>query len=297
MKIENKELQLFADSLYRAPICTDDFAEGTKNRAKEDALQRKYIGLNRAYRAYIVVDIDRADPGATAFYWHDKNLPPPTIVATNPENGHCHYFYRLNTAVCFTQAGRKHPQDYYNAVKRRLTELLGGDQAYAGAIAKNPLSGAWKVITFNVSYDLADFAEWFDIVSALQNIKLENFEGRNCALFSALSKFAHKEYKNINNADALLALVRLQADLLNKTLENPLPATEVKATARSVGRGVWRWRRAHPSPALNPATITLLQQHATALKVAGQKPTQFAIAIAAGMPQKTVHKYLKHIQR
>lgn len=294
--IENKILLDFANSLYKAPLCTDDFKEGVKNRAIEKALEYKYIGLNNSYKNYIVLDLDHSAPGATAFFWHDNQLPPPTIIATNPENGRCHYFYKINTPVCFTAGGRKHPQDFYKAVKNKLTKLLGGDPAYAGAIAKNPLNSAWKVITLPVSYDLQDFGEWFSLKNELEDIKLENFSGRNSALFSTLSKFGHKQYKNFVLCDAFLALIRSEATFLNAQLDRPLPDSEVKATARSVGRGIWRWRRAHPSN-LNPATLTLLQQETDRLKLAGQRPTQFALAIAADMPQKTVHKYLKHLKR
>lgn len=290
----NAELQHFADSLYRSPLCADSFSEGVKHRAKDDALTRKYIGLNRTYRAYIVIDIDDCP---TAFRWEERHLPPPSIVAINPQNGHCHYYYRLNTPVCFSAGGRKHPQDYYNAIKKRLNELLGGDPSYAGAIAKNPLSGAWKVLTFPRSYDLSDFSEWFDIKAALKAETLELLGSRNCALFTSLRKFAHKEYKNVSSADALIALVKMQADALNKTLAQPLSDSEVKATARSVGRGVWTWRKAHPSRNLSVETLAMLQAHALALKTAGKKPTQLAISLHSGIAQSTVSKYLKHIAR
>lgn len=292
----NAELQHFSDSLYRSPLCADSFSDGMKHRAKDDALTKKYIGLNRTYRAYIVIDIDDCP---TAFRWEERHLPPPSIVAINPQNGHCHYYYRLNTPVCFTERGRKHPKDFYNAVKDQLTAALGGDPAYAGAMAKNPFSVAWKVLTFPRSYDLADFSEWFVNINAaaVRPKLLDGLWGRNTALFTELSKFAHTEYKNVGSADELLAIVKLQADALNKTLEKPLSYAEVKATARSVGRGVWKWRKEHPSRALSAETLAMLQAHATALKTAGKRPTQFAIACAAGIAQSTVSRYLKQISR
>lgn len=290
----NAELKHFADSLYPRPLCTDDFADGVQRRAKSDAMTKRLVGLNQSYRSYIVVDIDDCP---SAFRWEERHLPPPSIVAVNPANGHCHYYYRLNTPVCFTKGGRKHPQDFYNAVQARLTALLGGDPQYAGAMAKNPLSSAWKVLTFPRSYDLADFSEWFDIGKNGQPEALQPIGSRNIALFDSLRKWAHKEYRNCSSADALIAAVKQCADALNETLARPLPASEVKATARSVGRGVWVWRRAHPSRTLSVETLAKLQAHALEIKANGKKPTQLALALHSGIAQKTVSKYLKHICR
>lgn len=294
--INKTELEYFSDSLYRSPNCSDDFENGMKHRAKKDALTKKYIGLNRTYRHYIVIDLDIA---GSAWIWEEKNLPPPSIIAVNPKNSHAHYFYRLNTPVYFSAGGRKHPQDFYAAIKDQLNTLLGGDTAYAGAVAKNPFHDAWKVLTFPKSYDLKDFKEWFvneNEISKTPKVLDEKF-GRNEAIFKSLSEFAHAEYKNISGPLELFEKVENQASLFNEKFKIKLSEKELAGIVKSVSKGVYKWRQAHPSKSLSDETLATLQSHATALKTAGQKPTQFAIACASGISQKTVHKYLKKIVR
>ncbi len=41
-------------------------------------------------------DVDRT---GAAIDWSDRNAPAPTLTITNPENGHAHLLYALETPV------------------------------------------------------------------------------------------------------------------------------------------------------------------------------------------------------
>ena len=93
-------LDCFIDSLPNKVRCTDDFEEGTKFRLKSKALNFKYLETNQLYKKFICIDIDKP---RSAYLWEEKNLPPPSIITVNPENGHSHYLYGLKTPVIYTE--------------------------------------------------------------------------------------------------------------------------------------------------------------------------------------------------
>ncbi|MEX0635108.1 replication initiation protein [Serratia ureilytica] len=41
-------------------------------------------------------DVDRA---GAAIDWSDRNAPAPTLTITNPDNGHAHLLYALETSI------------------------------------------------------------------------------------------------------------------------------------------------------------------------------------------------------
>ncbi len=289
------EFEHFKKNLYPKPICTNDLADGVKHRKREDAICYRYLGLNRSYRAYLAFDLDFP---SSAFAWEDLRLPPPSLVIGNPANCHSHYLYRLRTPVIFTDGGRLRPQQYFRAIQRTLTKLLGADEAYRGLIVKNPLHHKWRVLKFSVEYDLEDFQEWFELLpEKIAAPDLDMYLGRNDALFRILAKWAHERYGRATGLDNFMALVRCQADQINATFPKPLATNEVRDTALSVARGVWRWRQANPPSSLRPATKARIQAAADELKGAGRKVTQLALSLRSGIPQKTINKYLGQIER
>lgn len=97
----------FINSLTTYNRATDSFEYGTRIYRNENAIKKKFVSLNRLYKSYIVIDIDK--PNAT-YLFEEKNLPVPTIITINPENGHCHYLYELRTPVIYTESARRRPQ-------------------------------------------------------------------------------------------------------------------------------------------------------------------------------------------
>lgn len=125
----------FVESLPTKVRSTDDFEFGTRFRNKSNALKFRYVEANQFYKKHIILDID--EPGS-AYWWEDRNLPPPTIVVINPENAHCHYLYELKTPVYYTEESRRAPQKFYENTDIALTDVLGADLAYVGKFVKNP---------------------------------------------------------------------------------------------------------------------------------------------------------------
>jgi hypothetical protein len=236
----NQQLEDFYNHLNEAVVTTNDFTKGTKFRKREKVDQFAYCGLNPVYRAYLSFDVDQP---ASAFRFEDVDLPAPTIITVNRENGHCHMLYRLNTPVAYHKNSRSAPQDYFEAIQLAMESRLSADTAFNHTITKNPLHPAWEVITFPTSYDLADFTEWVDLPrwSAVHSLPEHiQIQGRNDELFHTLRMWAYGAVRRHDNMDAWYRSALAQAENINGHFSRPLPFSEIKATARSVAK--WHWK-------------------------------------------------------
>ncbi len=77
-------------------------------------------------------DVDRT---GAAIDWSDRNAPAPTLTITNPENGHAHLLYALETPVRTAPDGNE-PLRYAAAVENALRKKLEADTGYSGLICK-----------------------------------------------------------------------------------------------------------------------------------------------------------------
>lgn len=236
-------IESFIDSLTEYTRATDNFDYGTQVYTKGNSLKKKWISLNRLYKSFIVIDID--EPQST-FRYEERNLPTPSIITINPKNGKCHYLYKLNTPVIYTEEGRRRPQSFYEAVDISLTKALGGDLCYIGRMTKNPLHPDWKVIQHNVQYDLNDFQEYLDIRTP-RKIEVVPGEGRNCTLFDSTRFWAYVEVKLHTNFLQFMDAVEKKAQELNNSLfsdyeRGVLSYKEVLHVAKSIGTWTWRHR-------------------------------------------------------
>ena len=235
----------FIEALPEKVRSTDDFHEhGTRFRKKSNALKCRYVEINQFYKKHIVLDIDK--PGS-AYWWDEKNIPPPTIITINPKNAHCHYLYELKTPVYYTEGARRAPQKYFENTDSALTNALSADLNYVGKFTKNPLHPSWRVIKHNATYDLEDFAEYIDLQKHKKKQKLESsIEGRNSTLFDNLRFWAYQEVKQHGSYTTFQDAVDKQAQSINMMfvdyLKGILPAKEVLSTARSVGAWTWKHR-------------------------------------------------------
>ncbi|WP_299262109.1 replication initiation protein, partial [uncultured Kushneria sp.] len=122
-------LDTFRDRLPQKPYHTDDFGTGVRIRDVAQAIQARYIQPNGpTHRYWLIYDIDRCD---AALDWHDRNAPPPTIVAQNPENGHAHLIYGLEVPVRTAPDGKPGPIRYAAAVDCALRAVLDADEGYS----------------------------------------------------------------------------------------------------------------------------------------------------------------------
>lgn len=237
-------LNNFIEALPEKVRSTDDFEYGTKFRKKSNALKHRYVETNQLYKKYIILDID--EPGS-AYWWEEKNLPPPTIIIINPINSHCHYLYELKTPVYYTEEARRAPQRFYENIDSALTTALSADLGYVGLFVKNPLHESWRVIKHNAIYDLEDFNEYLDLQAHKKKQKLEaSLYGRNTTLFHNLRHWAYKEVKQHGSFITFQSVVDDQALSMNMMFlaysNGVLAAKEALSVAKSVGKWTWKHR-------------------------------------------------------
>ncbi len=233
-----QQLTLFEQRLPKKPYHTDEFSTGLSIARAQNAIKSRYIQANGpTHKYWLVFDVD--SPNA-ALGWYDVGAPAPNIVATNRENGHAHLIYGLEVSIRTAPDCRSAPLRYAAAVESALREKLGADIGYAGLICKNPLSPHWLVSTWEPNlYDLDWLADYLDLSGYSGSHRLPHYGlGRNCNLFDYLSKWAYKAIRQgWPSFEQWFEACFTRAQGYNvRTFKEPLPLSEVKATAKSVAR-------------------------------------------------------------
>ena len=231
----------FYAKLPHKPYCSDDLGYGVIIRPKKTAILKQYIQYNPpCLITSLVFDIDRSD---AFFAWSDANLPTPTWIAKNRLNGHAHVGYMLATPVCTTHRARQNVIEYLAKIEQAYSLALGADRGYTGLITKNPCHSTWENHIFDVQpHELGYLADFVDLKELKTDLKEVSGLGRNCAMFDTVRYWAYKAIR------AHLAVgfekwhleVLEQAKNANGAFLEPLPYSEVKATAKSIARWVWR---------------------------------------------------------
>lgn len=320
--VERKQLSLFAERLPHKPYCADDLAFGLKILPAQAALEKRYIQYNPpAMIHWLAFDIDRPYAGFDA-EWH--NLAPPNIVVISPTTKHSHYLYGIAAGVSTTSASREGPRRLLSAIDEGYRHALGADPSFTQLICKNPLHEHWMVeLLRDDLYDLNELAEYVDLDAADKRIrktpkKHRQGIGRNCSLFDSLRTWAYKwvsEYRDASDGlERWYVVVLAKAEKLN-TFTEPLPFSEVKATARSVAK--WTYNRydgkltesSLANAGMTPEVFSMVQsnlgkmgnakrwgdnsvkkEEAKVLRTRGLR--QVEIAEQLGVSQKTVSKWL-----
>lgn len=231
-------LDIFRASLPNRPYCSNDLEQGLIIRPGAHALAHRYIQPNPpTAKRWLVFDVDRQ---GAAYSWEDANLPAPTIITTNPANGHAHILYGLTVPVVTTEAGRAAPLRYAAAVEAVFCERLDSDSGYSGLITKNPFNPAWGTLTPGKLYELGELADWVDLNTRRDKREVVGL-GRNCTLFNDLRHWAYSHLEmHQGDFDSWLRALQRRAGALN-AFPQPLPKQEVAGIARSVGK--WTWTR------------------------------------------------------
>lgn len=237
------QLDLFRDRLPAKPYHTDDLRTGLGiNRARYAALCRYIQPNGPTHKWWLVYDVDR--PGA-AIDWSDRNCPPPSITAKNPENGHAHLIYGLETSVRTAPDAKSHPLRYAAAIDFALQRALGADSQYSGLICKNPLHPHWQVTSFEPRlYTLNELDGWLDLSEAKdRRRRLPDYGlGRNCNLFEQTRLWAYRAIRQgWPDYGQWQAAVEQRALMYNAGFSAPLDHMEVRHVARSIAR----WTHKH----------------------------------------------------
>ncbi len=178
--MNNAVLELFNDRLPHKPYFSDDLHFGVRIAGKERAILAKYIQFNQPHAMFwLGFDVDRT---GAAIDWSDRNAPAPTLTITNPENGHAHLLYALETPVRTAPDGKMKPLRYAAAVENALRKKLEADTGYSGLICKNPNHGHWKIAVWQPElYTLDWLADFLDLNAANDKEIVADYGlGRNC---------------------------------------------------------------------------------------------------------------------
>jgi hypothetical protein len=234
---------LIESSAPRRPYCALE-KDQAHIRPLSTALGEPYMQLNPPGAAtWLVLDVDR--PRA-AISWDAAGLPPPTFIATNPDNGHAQMGYALASPVCTSPNGRRHPIRYLAAIEAAYVKAVRADRGFNGPLGKNPLHEQWKLWepANAPRYELSVLAEYVhELPTWLPRKREASGLGRNCTLFDDLSRWAYRSVRSSWRAggeEQWRAVVWDKADVMNTGFPVPLPGPEVRRLARSVARWVWR---------------------------------------------------------
>ena len=231
------------------PYCTDDLLYGVRIFAREIALTKAYVQLNRPMSCHAMVfDIDRA---GAAYAAQDAGLPDPSAVIITPKNRHAHVWYLLDAPVATGNAARQRPLDYLAALERTMGRFLGADMAYSGLITKNPLSNAWlSLYSLDAPVRCYTMQQLHEDIGVLDPKPKKTDDvsgfGRNCMLFDKLRKWGYVAIRRhrgdlrrdshvLWNAECLDKAVSINAEFLN-----PLSFAEVRGIAKSTAKFCWK---------------------------------------------------------
>jgi len=235
--LSNAALELFNDRLPNKPYFSDDLYFGVRIAGKERAILAKYIQFNQPHAMYwLGFDVDRV---GAAIDWSDRNAPAPTLSITNPENGHAHLLYALETSIRTAPDGKMKPLRYAAAVENALRKKLGADTGYSGLICKNPNHSHWKIAVWQPElYTLDWLADSLDLSAANNKEIVADYGlGRNCTLFDKTRKWAYRairqgwpEYEQWLNA------CYERSRVYNLQFSSPLDEREVNSIAKSIAK-------------------------------------------------------------
>jgi hypothetical protein len=188
---------------------------------------------------FICLDIDHEHG---AMRWAEEYLPRPRWTSQNPSNGHAHIVYELKTPVCTSEHGSLKALDYLAKIQAGLVREARADVGYTNFITKNPMHEYWRTeVWTKEAYELNYLAEFVDL-RPLTNKEKEYGLGRNCTLFDNVRHWAYsaiREHRG-NTWEQWYHSVLKQAQSVNMMFFEPLPYSEVKATAKSIAKFCWK---------------------------------------------------------
>lgn len=164
---------------------------------KKFAINNKYIEINhRNLKTFLILDIDKTDAYLRLY---DSNLPRPTYISVNPENGHLQCGWKLTDPVSCSMKSRLWPQQYLRNIRNKFNEILCGDTGFADCLVKNPLHSDWNNEYYDTEYSLSELASKVDLCEkAASQPSIEHLDSsqRNTSLFDVVRKWSYKEIRN-----------------------------------------------------------------------------------------------------
>ena len=199
------------------------------------------VGYPRSASAYCALVVDVDDPGKLQNVLAEGDSLLPNWCVFNRKTGHAHVCYPLAAPVLEHPESKIAPLLYLADIEKKLLAALDGDPAYAGALARNPLTKpAWQtqVLWFRQHpWELSELDEaaesalpegWTPATAAPGGV------GRNCSLFEGLMTWAGRPAHRFES-------ILVQAHSINSEFATPLPGPEVRHTVKSVAKYRRRW--------------------------------------------------------
>lgn len=225
------------------PYCADDVACGVLIRRRDIALRYRHLQISRPGLVdWLAFDIDRDD----AFRAHeDGNLPPPTVIAVNPHNGHAHAGYLLRQPVQRLNVSDRRPLNWLADIQRGYTRRLGADRSFHGVVVKNPRHRDWRTLWLVATpFSLDDLDCALDRHDKRPEPRAADAfgEGRNATIFNAVRRSLYPEaVALLGRPGGLEQRMEELAAGINRAFAQPLSPREVASIVRSITR----WIRAH----------------------------------------------------
>ena len=184
--------------------------------------------------AALVLDCD--DPRAMGLGL--PHLPPPNWTVTRPANDHGHVAWCLDKPVHRYPTARIEPLRYFASIAEYYAYATNADPSYAGVLAHNPapqFKDEYKT-TWGAerAYSLDQLATVIPLGWQAPVVR-QTGVGRNVDLFEAGCRWAGRAANR--GVDVFAALVAV-----NQQFDNPLPLSEVRATAKSIEKYRERWK-------------------------------------------------------
>ena len=239
--MNNAQLTDFFKNLAHKPYCADELLYGLKIRSKKIAVTMQYIQGNQPCMLhYLFFDIDRYD---AVMAWHDADLPMPYWTAQTQKNGHAHICYKLEIPLCTSELASKKAISYAAKVQAGIAERLGADVGYSHLITKNPFHADWRTTFWtDKAYTLDYLADFVDLPKKLSKKQEVSGLGRNCSMFDSVRHWAYKAIRAHRGdiySNWLEAVIK-QCLSANEAFLEPLPYSEIKATAKSIAVYCWK---------------------------------------------------------
>ena len=236
------QLADFFNNLAYKPYCADDLLYGLQIRPKKTAINMQYIQGNQPCMIhYFFFDIDRAE---AVMAWYDANLPMPYWTAQTQKNGHSHICYKLEIPLCTSELASQKAISYAAKIQAGLANKLGADVGYSHLITKNPFHPDWRTTFWTErAYTLDYLADFVELPKKLSKKQEVSGLGRNCTLFDTVRKWAYtavRDYLHHHSSLTWEKAVLTHLEALNGEFQEPLPYSEIKATAKSIANYCWR---------------------------------------------------------
>ena len=239
-------LERYEELLPWHGVGTDNLEFGLRVYSAQYLINKAYAQFNpRNSISWLCYDLDS---DTARFDWNDRSCAPPNILALSKATGHGHAFYGIDPAVHNNDTSRPGPLRYLASIDVAMTTELEADPGFAQLVAKNPLHSKWDVLTPRIRlYNLDELASWVDLDKYRDRRRRlpEVGYGRNCTLFERTRLRAYRMRREEWLGEEFFASAVLGvAHTYNAAFTAPLPASEVRSTAKSISK--WTW--SHMSP-------------------------------------------------